>query len=287
MILIADSGSTKTDWCVVDGQETKQCRTSGTNPVFQSGDEIQKTLVEELLPQIGDSAPDAVYFYGAGCGSPDKIKIVRCAIADTLKVKGEIEVNSDMLSAARALCGHESGIACIIGTGSNSCFYDGERIVKNISPLGFILGDEGSGAVLGKHFIGNLLKGQLSKTVEKRFDDIYGLKAEDIIDRVYRCPFPNRFLASLSPFILDNISDATVHEMVLESFISFIERNVKHYDCKQYAVHFTGSIAYHYREVLEEAAARTGIRIGQITNSPLEGLVNYHKSIGRFATRVL
>jgi N-acetylglucosamine kinase-like BadF-type ATPase len=286
MILIADSGSTKTDWCVVDGQETKQCRTSGTNPVFQSGDEIQKTLVEELLPQIGDSAPDAVYFYGAGCGSPDKIKIVRCAIADTLKVKGEIEVNSDMLSAARALCGHESGIACILGTGSNSCFYDGERIVRNVSPLGYILGDEGSGAVLGKLFIGDLLKGQLSKAVEGRFEEVYGLKPEDIIDRVYRCPFPNRFLASLSPFILDNITDATVHKMVLESFKSFIVRNVMHYDYHKYDVHFTGSIAYHYREVLEEAAARTGIRIGQVTNSPLEGLVNYHKSIGRFAARV-
>jgi N-acetylglucosamine kinase-like BadF-type ATPase len=279
MILIADSGSTKTDWCVVDGEETRYCRTSGTNPVFQTGDEIEKVIREELLPQVGDEAPDAVYFYGAGCGSAEKIKSVRCAIADTLKVKGEIEVNSDMLSAARALCGHESGIACILGTGSNSCFYDGERIVKNISPLGFILGDEGSGAVLGKHFIGDLLKGQLSKTVEKRFDDIYGLKSEDIIDRVYRCPFPNRFLASLSPFILDNITDATVHKMVLESFKSFIERNVKHYDCKQYAVHFTGSVAYNYREVLEEAAVLTGIRIGQITKSPLEGLVNYHRSL--------
>jgi N-acetylglucosamine kinase-like BadF-type ATPase len=279
MILIADSGSTKTDWCVVDGEETRYCRTSGTNPVFQTGDEIEKAIREELLPQVGDEAPDAVYFYGAGCGSAEKIKSVRCAIADTLKVKGEIEVNSDMLSAARALCGHESGIACILGTGSNSCFYDGERIVKNISPLGFILGDEGSGAVLGKHFIGDLLKGQLSKTVEKRFDDIYGLKSEDIIDRVYRCPFPNRFLASLSPFILDNITDATVHKMVLESFKSFIERNVKHYDCKQYAVHFTGSVAYNYREVLEEAAVLTGIRIGQITKSPLEGLVNYHRSL--------
>jgi N-acetylglucosamine kinase-like BadF-type ATPase len=276
MILIADSGSTKTDWCVVDGEEIKMCRTSGTNPVFQMGEEIEKVLTEELLPQIGDEAPDAVYFYGAGCGSDDKIKSVRCAIADTLKVKGEIEVASDMLSAARSLCGDQSGIACIIGTGSNSCFYDGKRIVKNVSPLGYILGDEGSGACLGKQFIGDMLKGQLSRKVVENFDERYGLKAEEIIDRVYRCPFPNRFLASLSPFILENIEDKGVHDMVLSGFKSFIVRNVMHYDCKSYPVHFTGSVAFHYRAVLEEAAAETGIRIGEITKSPMEGLIKYH-----------
>jgi N-acetylglucosamine kinase-like BadF-type ATPase len=148
--------------------------------------------------------------------------------------------------------------------------------VRNISPLGYILGDEGSGAVLGKLFIGYMLKGQLSKAVEERFEEVYGLKAEDIIDRVYRCPFPNRFLASLSPFILENIADKTVHGMVLSSFKSFIVRNVMHYDYHNYEVHFTGSIAYHYREVLEEAAAQTGIHVGQVTKSPMEGLIKYH-----------
>lgn len=159
MILIADSGSTKTDWCVVEnGQLIRQIFTKGTNPFFQSEEEISNEIATALLPRLTTDALDAVYFYGAGCGFPDKIAMVHRAITKHLRVKGEVEVNTDMLATARGLCQHDAGIACIMGTGSNSCYYDGKQIVSNVSPLGFILGDEGSGAVLGKLLVGDILK---------------------------------------------------------------------------------------------------------------------------------
>ena len=162
MILIADSGSTKTDWCIVfNGTLIKRIGTKGINPFFQSEEEIQQELTASLLPQLPEGTINSVYFYGAGC-TPEKAPVLRRAIADSLPVIGNIKANSDMLAAARGLCGHEAGIACILGTGSNSCFYNGEEIISNISPLGFILGDEGSGAVLGKLLVGDVLKNQAS-----------------------------------------------------------------------------------------------------------------------------
>ncbi len=159
MILIADSGSTKTDWCVVEhGQLIQQIFTKGTNPFFQSEEEISNEIATALIPQLKTNKFEAVHFYGAGCAFPDKIETMRKAIASHLQVSGEIEVSTDMLAAARSLCGHQPGIACIMGTGSNSCYYDGKNIVTNVSPLGFILGDEGSGAVLGKLLVGDILK---------------------------------------------------------------------------------------------------------------------------------
>lgn len=182
-----------------------------------------------------------------------------------------------MLAAARSLCGHEPGIACILGTGSNSCFYDGQDIINNVSPLGFILGDEGSGAVLGKLLIGDILKNQLSAALKEEFLKQLGLTAPEIIDRVYRQPFPNRFLASLSPFLAQHIEEPDIHKLVLSSFIAFLRRNVTQYDYQQYPVHFIGSVAYCYREILEEALQQTGIRQGKILQSPMEGLIQYHQ----------
>lgn len=169
MILIADSGSTKTDWCIVfNGTLIKRIGTKGINPFFQSEEEIQQELTASLLPQLPEGTINSVYFYGAGC-TPEKAPVLRRAIADSLPVIGNIKANSDMLAAARGLCGHEAGIACILGTGSNSCFYNGEEIISNISPLGFILGDEGSGAVLGKLLVGDVLKNQLPSTIKEAF----------------------------------------------------------------------------------------------------------------------
>ena len=169
MILIADSGSTKTDWCVVlNGTVIKRLGTKGINPFFQSEEEIQQKLTASLLPQLPEGKFNAVYFYGAGC-TPEKAPVLRRAIADSLPVIGNIKANSDMLAAAHGLCGQEAGIACILGTGSNSCFYNGKEIVSNISPLGFILGDEGSGAVLGKLLVGDILKNQLPATLKEEF----------------------------------------------------------------------------------------------------------------------
>ena len=278
MILIADSGSTKTDWCVVEnGVLVQQIFTKGTNPFFQSEEEISNEIATALLPELKTEEFDAVYFYGAGCGFPDKIEIVHRAISKQLKVKGNVEVATDMLAAARGLCGREAGIACIMGTGSNSCYYDGENIVANVSPLGFILGDEGSGACLGKLMVGDLLKNQMTPELKEKFLTQFNLTPADIIDRVYRKPFPNRFLASLSPFLAQNINEPCVHELVLNSFKAFFKRNIMQYENYQnLKVNLIGSVAFYYKEVLAEAAEAMGIQLGTIIQSPMEGLIKYH-----------
>ena len=276
MMLIADSGSTKTDWCVIlDNTPIKRIGTKGLNPFFQSEEEIQQELTHSLLPQLPEGTIDSVYFYGAGC-TPEKAPTLRRAIADSLPVVGNIKAYSDMLAAARGLCGREAGITCILGTGSNSCFYDGKEIVNHISPLGFILGDEGSGAVLGKLLVGDILKNQLSPAIKEVFLKQFDLTVPEIIDRVYRQPFPNRFLASLSPFIAQHLEEPEIRQLVLGSFIAFLRRNVMQYDYTQYPAHFIGSVAHCYKEILQEAAQETGIRIGKILQSPMEGLIQYH-----------
>ena len=276
MMLIADSGSTKTDWCVIlDNTPIKRIGTKGLNPFFQSEEEIQQELTHSLLPQLPEGTIDSVYFYGAGC-TPEKAPTLRRAIADSLPIVGNIKAYSDMLAAARGLCGREAGITCILGTGSTSCFYDGKEIVNHISPLGFILGDEGSGAVLGKLLVGDILKNQLSPAIKEAFLKQFDLTVPEIIDRVYRQPFPNRFLASLSPFIAQHLEEPGIRQLVLGSFIAFLRRNVMQYDYTQYPAHFIGSVAHCYKEILQEAAQETGIRIGKILQSPMEGLIQYH-----------
>jgi N-acetylglucosamine kinase-like BadF-type ATPase len=276
MILLADSGSTKTDWCVIEkGTLVHQLLTKGMNPFFQSKEEIRELLSHTLLPRLGMKAFDSVHFYGAGC-VPEKIPVVKEALGATMDVVGEIEVASDMLGAARSLCGREAGIACIIGTGSNSCFYDGEKITANVSPLGYILGDEGSGAVLGKLLVSNLLKDQMPQRLKTKFLEQNNLTQADIIERVYRGSFPNRFLATLSLFVAENINEPEIHEMALQAFKAFFERNVKHYDYEHYSVNMVGSIAFYYRSVIREAATLCGIQLGTIVQSPMSGLIKYH-----------
>ena len=278
MILIADSGSTKTDWCVVEnGQPIQQISTKGINPFFQSEEEISNEIATSLLPQLKTNALDAVYFYGAGCGFPDKIAMVHRAITKHLQIKREVEVNTDMLAVAHGLCQHEAGIACIMGTGSTSCYYDGKQIVSNVSPLGFILGDEGSGAVLGKLLVGDILKNQMTPELKEKFLKQFSLTPADIIDRVYRKPFPNRFLASLSPFLAQNIDEPCIHALVLGSFKSFLKRNVMQYEnFRNSKVHFIGSVAFYYKTILAEAAQEMNIQLGTIIKSPMEGLIKYH-----------
>ena len=278
MILIADSGSTKTDWCVVEnGQPIQQISTKGINPFFQSEEEISNEIATSLLPQLKTNALDAVYFYGAGCGFPDKIAMVHRAITKHLQIKREVELNTDMLAVAHGLCQHEAGIACIMGTGSNSCYYDGKQIVSNVSPLGFILGDEGSGAVLGKLLVGDILKNQMTPELKEKFLKQFGLTPADIIDHVYRKPFPNRFLASLSPFLAQNIDEPCIHALVLGSFKSFLKRNVMQYEnFRNSKVHFIGSVAFYYKTILAEAAQEMNIQLGTIIKSPMEGLIKYH-----------
>ena len=274
-ILIADSGSTKTDWCVAeDGKILRRIKAGGINPVFLSDEELCDAT-RDVARQLEDMRPEAIHFYGAGCIPTQTERVIR-ALRQAFPAADEVEVASDMLGAARALCGHQAGIACILGTGSNSCFYDGERIVANVSPLGFILGDEGSGAVLGRLLVGALLKNQLTPGLKEEFLERYALTPADIIERVYRRPLPNRFLASLSPFLAAHLEDESIHRLVLDAFRDFLRRNVMQYDWQAHDVHCCGSIAWHYKKILAEAGASLGIRIGQVIQSPMEGLVRYH-----------
>ena len=277
MILIADSGSTKVDWSVVDnGKLVKRAFTKGINPFFQSEEEISDEIEKTLILQLDTQDFDAVYFYGAGC-TFDKVDVVKRAIQKNIKVKNEIEVSTDMLAAARGLCGHLPGIACIMGTGSNSCYYDGKNIVDNVSPLGFILGDEGSGAVLGKLFVSDLLKNQLTLGLKEKFLAQFNLTVGDIIDRVYRKPFPNRFLATFSPFISEHLDDPGVRMLVMNSFKSFLKRNVMQYkNHDKLPIHFVGSVAFHYQDLLKEAVEAMNMKLGKIIQSPMEGLIKYH-----------
>ena len=280
MILIADCGSTKIDWCVVEnGEVKKQVFTSGINALLMTEEQIRETLANELAQEVAEFEIESVYYYGAGCLFDDICANVRRAIAANVPTAKTIEVHSDLVAAARALCGDRDGIACILGTGSNSCFWDGEKIADNVSPLGYILGDEGSGAVLGKLLVGDVLKKQLPEELCEKFLKEYELDRQKIIESVYKRPAANRFLASLSPFLSKNIEEPAIHRLVLNAFKSFFVRNIENYkDYKNYAVSFVGSVAFYYREVLEEAAKAVDIKIGTIIKSPMEGLAKYHSN---------
>jgi N-acetylglucosamine kinase-like BadF-type ATPase len=280
MILIADCGSTKIDWCLIEnGKVAKQVFTSGINALLMSEEQIRQTIADELVPEIKGYEIGSVYYYGAGCLFDDICANVRRAIAANIPSAKTIEVDTDLLAAARALCGKNPGIACIMGTGSNSCYYDGVRIVDNVSPLGYILGDEGSGAVLGKLLVGDVLKNQLPAALCEKFLKKYDLDRQKIIEGVYKKPAANRFLASLSPFLIENIEEPAVHRLVLNAFKAFFVRNIENYEgYKTMPVSFVGSVAYYYRDVLEEAASSLGIKIGTVIKSPMEGLIKYHSN---------
>ena len=277
MILLADSGSTKTDWGLVEnGKLVKRLRTSGMNPFQMSGEAITEEIKTHLVPELPGTVLDEVHFYGAGC-TKEKQPIVERALRANLTINGECELASDMLGSARGICGHKPGIACILGTGSNSCSYDGKNLVKNVSPLGFILGDEGSGAVLGKLLVGDVLKNQMPEAITKRFFEKYKLTSAEIIDRVYRQPKPNTFLASFVPFLEENIDEPKIYNLVKESFRSFLRRNVMQYDGWQtLPIGFNGSIAKIYKKPLLEALEEEGMHLGRIIQAPMEAMVEYH-----------
>lgn len=278
MILIADSGSTKTHWCLLTASGQKsEFMTEGINPFFLTQEQIRQNVADRLLPQMGQllwvGSVRKIYFYGAGC-TPEKSPLVHDALTAVFR-HAETEVYSDMMGAARALLQHNEGVACILGTGSNSCLYDGEKFVKNVPALGFILGDEGSGAVLGKRLVADLLKNQLTEDLKETFLREFNLTQAEIIDRVYRQPFPNRFLASLSKFCADHIGNTMIHELVYSHFQTFVTRILKQYP--PVPVGFVGSIAYYYRDVLERVLADNHIQLATIVKSPMEGLIAYHR----------
>ena len=274
MKLIADSGSTKTDWCVVDGGEVV-FRTvgQGINPLQQGIDAIENVIKAELVTLFGDARSIAeIEFYGAGCRDgmvPRMERLLRKLFVNAVKV----EVCSDVLGAARALFGGREGIACILGTGANSCLYDGERITANVPPLGYVLGDEGSGAVLGRLFVNGLFKGGLPESLRDEFLEDTGLTLAEIIRKVYREPLANRFLAGMSVFIHNHLENNELRALVVENFRNFFRRNVALYGRVDLPVRAVGSIAFYYERELHEAAEAEGFRVDKVIKSPMEGLV--------------
>ena len=235
---------------------------------------MTREIRENVLPSLGQVPIRGIYFYGSGC-TPENAPAVKEALQTVFPLE-TIDVHSDLIAAAHALCGREEGIACILGTGSNSCEWNGTRVIKHISPLGFILGDEGSGAALGKQLVSDALKNRLTEGLKEALLEEYGLTPALVIDKVYRQPFPSRFLASLSPFLLKHITDPSIRGLVENNFSDFFERNVMQYDYQKKKVHFVGSIAWHYATMLKEVAAEKGIQVGKIAQSPIDGLIEYH-----------
>lgn len=277
MILIADSGSTKTDWMLVEQESV--VKTQGITPIHQSSDTIRRILEQELKPQLAETNATltAVFFYGSGC-TPAKVPVMEALLKETLDAE-RVEVHSDLMGAARALCGRDEGIACILGTGANSCLYDGERIIQNTPALGFILGDEGSGAVLGRMFINAIFKNPQFAVLRDAFLEEQQLTMSDIIQRVYREPMANRFLASTSLFIGKHIANPLLHALVTDNFRQFFRCNIRPYQRPDLPVHFVGSMATHYSSHLSEAAQAEGFTIGRVQKSPMKGLAAYHREL--------
>lgn len=277
MILIADSGSTKTDWVLCDkGNVITRTRTQGLNPTLQDSEAIYAILLQELAKEIDAEAPKAIYFYGAGCAYNEANDRIRNALEKIFTTK-EIQINSDLLAAARAMCGHDEGIACILGTGSNSCLFDGEKITENTPSLGYILGDEGSGAFLGRQLISNCLKRQLSDTISNKFLQQYNLNIATILESVYHKPLPNRYLAGFVPFLAENRKNSEIHSLLIHCFRQFFQRNTMVYRRSWLPIHIVGGVGMAFANELKETAESLGLSIGNIVESPMNGLIEYHK----------
>lgn len=268
--LIADGGSTKTDWLLLrDEHELLRVTTQGINPFMLSENEIEHILTNELLTARNFVQPTEVEYYGAGCRG-EGCTLLERVLHKVLPTATSICVGSDLVGAARALFGHDTdGVACILGTGSNSGLYIDGEIVENVSPLGYILGDEGSGAVLGRRLVGDVLKHQLPTKLCQAFDDTYHLSGNDIIQRVYKEPFGNRFLAQFTRFLAAHRDFPAIHSLLIEEFERFFRRNVAAYQRPDLPVSFVGSVAYYFSEELKKAAQNCGFKVERIIKAPL------------------
>ncbi|WP_349833569.1 hypothetical protein [Bacteroides fragilis] len=275
MKLIAESGSTRTEWALVeDNHLVQRVFTEGLNPFFQTRREISRSVRLGLPESFFKKKLDQVYYYGAGCSSYEKKNILGASLVAQFKTP--IQVESDLLAAARGLFKCEAGIACILGTGSNSRFYDGKIIVKNVKAAGYILGDEGSGAVLGKLFLADLLKGLAPKELANEFHEKFRISVNDVMESVYNLPFPNRFLGTIAYFLGDYMDNEYVYNLLTNNLRSFFNRNVCQYDYINYPIRFVGSLAYAYPDILQEVAQEFGVEIDVIEETPMNGLIEFH-----------
>ena len=283
MKLIADSGSTKTDWRLIDDEgQIHQAKTEGLNPFFKTTMDCSETLEEVLLPQFKfpsllKKVDLEIHFYGAGCSSAAKCLVVERAFKQVFN-KATVEIEHDLLGAARALCGHSPGIAAILGTGSNSCYYDGKEVVQNVTALGYILGDEGSGAYIGKKLIKDYLDKELPESVVERFEKRFDFTKDEILDKVYQDSLPNRFLASFSKWVYQiRDKEEYAQELISWSIGAFLDKHIcKYKNHKEVELNVVGSVGYFHSRTLKVLAEERGIKVGKVLETPIAGLVLYH-----------
>lgn len=276
IILIADSGATKAEWCLIGNGKKKTIITQGISPYFLNTLQITELLKKELVPKLKNVVPDEIYYYGTGCANPVNIRSVKKALQDVFgKVKSE--VTHDLMAAARALCGREKGIACILGTGSNSCYYDGKKIVKNSPGLGYVLGDEGSGAYLGRKVLQYYLYGTFDDELRGRFDLTYTTNTAEILENVYKKPLPNRYLAGFAKFLAENRGHYMIENIIEDGLNDFFFNHLcKYRETWTLPVNFVGSVAFGFKDVLQQLCQSYEFEPGKVIKTPMEGLTDYH-----------
>ncbi len=273
--VIAESSSTRTEWALVQGDKIiEHAYTEGLNPFFQTRREISHIIRLGLPPEFFKRRWSHVYYYGAGCSNPEKNKIVESSLVAQFKTP--VTVDSDLVGATRGLLVHEPGLACILGTGSNSCLYDGNQIIKHVRSGGYILGDEGSGAAMGRLFIGDLLKGFVPSNIRDSFVEKFNLNVDLLMDEVYNNPHANRNLRNYGVFLSDHLQNEYVYRLVFNEISRFFERTILQYDYQNYAINFVGSVACQFSEVLLSVASKYGANIKKIVRASMPGLVIYH-----------
>jgi glucosamine kinase len=274
--LIADSGSTKTEWCLLKNNKPLIFTSQGMSPYFVDGTGMEKIILEEVFPYLKKTPVDEIYFYGTGCKNPANIKIVK-KVFKKLFTNAVVSVDNDLAGAAKSLCSNEKGIACILGTGSNSCYYNGKKIVKNSPGLGFILGDEGSGAYLGKKVVQHFLYHIFDDDLRTRFDAKFITNDSEILEAVYKKPLPNRYLASFAIFLAENRGHYMIENIIEDGLNDFFFTHIiKYRESAKLPVHFTGGIAFGFKDVIQQLCKGYDLQIGNIFKSPMEGLIKYH-----------
>lgn len=278
LTLIADSGASKTDWRMIspNGAIT-QAQTIGLSPYYQDSASIATELTKNLAPLVPETV-GKIYFYGTGCAGEEPCNVVKRGLQTVFESAQTIEVASDMLGAARGLCGHEAGIACILGTGSNNCLYDGHDIAEKIPSLGFWLGDEGSGGYLGKTLVVAYLQKELPPDLAEKFARRYGIAREMVLENAYKQPFPNRYFAGFSKFLFDNRNHPFAYQLIFDAFGVFFDKYVcKYPHYQQQPVHFVGSVAFYYSDILRRVAKAKSVGLRNIMETPIAGLTLYHQ----------
>lgn len=279
IFLLAESGSSKTDWILADKHQVfVRCQTQGLNPYFVDSKQLASIMKKEVLPQIAQYEVNTVFFYGSGCSADSSKNIIKEGISSVMKSK--IVVEHDMTAAAKALFHQKAGIACILGTGSNTCLFDGKKIIGGINSLGYVLGDEGSGTYIGKKWLNAYFNNEIPNDLSLKFKGKYQVQLEDVLDSVYKKPSPNKYLASFSPFLSENISDAFVQKFLNQVFTDFFEKMVFCYpNYSNYPLGFVGSISHVYQDILIQVAQKHNMMVEKIIKQPADELLKFHQEL--------